>query len=116
MWRTAYEQKRPYLDLADACRAIEHIIRNELFDGRVYDVVTVNLTVKDIVEQIRAFVPDLRVQMVDSPIMNQLSYEVDDRRFRATGFVPQGSLEQSIYAELSLLNTQAGRPVVPQSW
>jgi nucleoside-diphosphate-sugar epimerase len=109
VWRTAYNQKRPYLDLEDACAAIEHIIREDLFDGSVYNVLTVNLTVQDIVQQIRAFLPALEVAYVDSPIMNQLSYEVDDRRFRATGFTPSGSLERSIHAELALLNTRLTR-------
>ncbi len=112
VWKTAYEQKRPYLDLADACRAIEHIIRQDVFDGRTYNVLTRNYTVREIVQQIQKFVPDIAVQFVDNQIMNQLSFEVDDRRFRATGFVPLGSLEQSIYAELSLLNTHVGQELL----
>src|SRR5205814_8908477 len=87
VWSTAYDQKRPYLDLGDACRAIEHIIRADLFDGRTYNVLTGNYTVREIVQQIRTFVPDITVQFVDNQIMNQLSYEVDDTRFRQTGFV-----------------------------
>src|SRR5262249_26310726 len=73
VWRTAYDQKRPYLDLGDAVRAIPYIIEHDLFDGRVYNVLTLNATVRDIVDTIRQFVPDLEVSFVDSPIMNQLS-------------------------------------------
>jgi nucleoside-diphosphate-sugar epimerase len=106
VWRTAYDQKRPYLDLGDACRAIEHIVSRDLFDGRVYNVLTLNATVREIVETIRGFVPSLDVTFVDSPIMNQLSYEVGDQRFRATGFVPSGSVSESIREELALLNAR----------
>ena len=81
VWRTAYEQKRPYLDLADAIRAIAFVIKQDLFDGRVYNVLTLNATVRDIVECIREFVPDVRLSFVNSPIMNQLSYEVSCAAF-----------------------------------
>ena len=52
VWRTALNQKRPYLDLGDANRAIQFIIDKGLFDNSVYNVVTVNATVGDIVETI----------------------------------------------------------------
>lgn len=102
VWRTAYEQMRPYLELGDACRAIEHIIRKDLFDGRVYNVLTFNATVKQIVESIRKHVPDLSIRFVDNRIMNQLSYEVSNSRFGATGFSPSGNLEHAIEKELEL--------------
>ena len=51
VWRTAYDQKRPYLDLEDAVRAIPFIIDRELFDGRIYNVLTLNATVREIVER-----------------------------------------------------------------
>ncbi|EKD24095.1 MAG: hypothetical protein ACD_81C00110G0001 [uncultured bacterium] len=107
VWSTAYDQKRPYLELGDACRAIAHIIRNELFDGRVCNVLTLNATVREIVETIRAFVPTLKVQFVESKIMNQLSYEVSDARFRATGYTPAGDLSDSLAQELGLISLRA---------
>ena len=102
VWTTAYDQKRPYLELGDACSALEHIIRNDLFDGRVYNVLTLNATVRQIVEAIQKFIPGLSTRFVDSPIMNQLSYEVRDSRFRTTGFEPKGDLDQAIREELAL--------------
>ncbi len=52
------------------------ILREDLFDRRVYNVVTINATVRQVVEALRRFVPDLDVTLVDNRIMNQLSYEV----------------------------------------
>lgn len=103
VWSTAYEQKRPYLDLFDASRAIAFIIRNDLFDGRIYNVLTHNSTVRDIVESIREFVPDLEVSFVDNKIMNQLSYEVSCERFTSQGFVFAGDLRRGIGETISLL-------------
>lgn len=108
VWSTAYDQKRPYLDLADASRAIAFIIRKDIFDGRVYNVLTLNATVRQIVDSIREFVPDLQVSFVDSKIMNQLSYEVSCERFLSEGFVFTGDLRRGIGETISLLR-QANR-------
>jgi UDP-glucose 4-epimerase len=103
VWSTAYEQKRPYLDLVDAARAFAFIIRKDLFDGRVYNVLTHNLTVRNIVETIREFIPDLVVTFVDNKIMNQLSYEVSCDRFESQGFKFSGDLRRGIGETLALL-------------
>lgn len=109
VWRTAYDQKRPYLDLVDAVRALGFIIARDLFDGRIYNVLTVNATVRNIVETIHEFVPETEVSFVDSPIMNQLSYEVSSQRFRDVGFTFIGDLRRGIGETVSLLKTAGGR-------
>jgi UDP-glucose 4-epimerase len=103
VWSTAYDQKRPYLDLGDACKALAHIIQKDLFDGRVYNVLTLNATVRELVDTIRVFVPALKVKFVDNKIMNQLSYEVSDMRFRNTGFIPSENFSNSIKSELQII-------------
>ena len=103
VWSTAYDQKRPYLDLFDASRAIAFIIEKDIFDGRIYNVLTNNSTVRQVVETIREFVPDLDVEFVNNKIMNQLSYEVLDERFKSKGFIPAGSLKRAIGETISLL-------------
>lgn len=103
VWRTAYEQLRPYLDLGDAVRALQFILKRDLFDQSVYNVVTTNVTVKDIVETIKSFMPDISVRLVDSPAMNQLSYEVRSSRFRGQGFRFRGDLRRGIFKTISLL-------------
>jgi nucleoside-diphosphate-sugar epimerase len=103
VWRTAYDQKRPYLDVFDAARAIAFVLRQDLFDGRVYNVLTANVTVRQIVDLIREFVPDLQVQFVDNRIMNQLSYEVSCDRFLGKGFTFAGDLRRGIGETIALL-------------
>ena len=104
VWTTAYEQKRPYLDLFDAARALALIIRKDLFDGRIYNVLTQNATVRQIVDVIHEFVPGVTVNFVDSPIMNQLSYEVSCERFVSQGFTFAGDLRRGIAETLTLLH------------
>ena len=103
VWRTAYDQKRPYLHLGDAVRAICFVVENELFDGRIYNVLTTNVTVREIVDLIRAKIPDINVEFVDASIMNQLSYEVANKRFTDLGFCFMGSLKEEIHNTLDLL-------------
>ena len=103
VWRTAMHQVRPYLDLGDAVEALTLIMKNELYDRRVYNVVTANSSVHAITETISRYVPDISIEFVDSEIMNQLSYEVSARRFEAVGFRSRGQLEQGIRETVELL-------------
>ncbi|WP_320667858.1 SDR family oxidoreductase [Prochlorococcus sp. MIT 1307] len=103
VWRTALNQKRPYLDLLDATSAIVHIIQNNLFDGELYNVVTKNATVQDIIDEISLVHSNLEIEYVDNKIMNQLSYNVSSEKFRNTGFEVRGSLRRGIRETLDLL-------------
>jgi UDP-glucose 4-epimerase len=104
VWTTASHQFRPYLDLSDAVRAMRFMIRRGQFDGRVYNVVTLNATVTDVLNVLRAYVPDLHVAYVDSPLMNDLSYCVDGERLARLGFEMRGSLERGIVDTLAMLS------------
>ena len=103
VWKSALDQKRPYLDLADGVRAIRFMLEKNLFDNRVYNVLTLNATVREIVDAIRELVPDLRIELVESRIMNQLSYTVSDARFRSLGFDVQGDLRRGVGETVGLL-------------
>jgi nucleoside-diphosphate-sugar epimerase len=108
VWRTALHQKRPYLSLSDAIAALCFIMENNDFDSRVYNVVTDNLTVNDVITWIRTHINDVRVGYVDTEIMNQLSYEASNIRFRDLGFVFTGSIEKNIEEIISLLKNAGG--------
>lgn len=109
VWQTAYDQKRPYLDLSDATRAVEYVIKKDLFNGSIYNVVTKNATVRQVVEAIKAHVSDLNVKFVDSQIMNQLSYEVLNTRFSKAGFCVKGDFEKGISETINLLKNANSR-------
>jgi len=103
VWHTASHQFRPYLDLTDAVRAMIFVLRHRQFDARVYNVLTLNATVTHVVEVLSAFVPNLRVNYVESPLMNTLSYHVDNTRFSRLGFECSGSLERGIGDTIAML-------------
>lgn len=105
VWRTAFNQVRPYLDIVDAVEAVKFVIKKDLFDCRIYNVLTTNSTVSNIVEIIKTHMPDLTIQYVDTEIMNQLSYRVSNRRFEAQGFKFRGSLKKGIGETFRLLKS-----------
>jgi len=115
VWRSALDQRRPYLDLGDAVRAISMIIERELFHKRAYNVLTTNATVREIVDAIRELVPDLTIELVESRIMNQLSYTVADSRFRALGFDVRGDLRRGVAETVALLRNCRVAPAVASS-
>jgi UDP-glucose 4-epimerase len=103
VWLTASHQFRPYLDLSDAVRAMIFVLRQRQFDGRVYNVLTVNATVTDVVEVLSTFVPELQITYVESPLMNTLSYCVDGSRLVHLGFEFSGGLERGIGDTVAML-------------
>jgi UDP-glucose 4-epimerase len=114
VWETALHQVRPYLDLQDGVRAILLALDADGVESGVYNIVTANASVAEIVEAIRSSVPRVEVELVKSPIMNQLSYEVVSRRAGALGFAPEGSLTRAIEGTIGLLrNANAGASLVP---
>ncbi|MEC8218016.1 MAG: SDR family oxidoreductase [Pseudomonadota bacterium] len=102
VWSSAYDQKRPYLDLNDAINSFQHIIKKDIFDGNIYNVLTENLTVKHVVDEIQKHVPKLQIEFVDSEIMNQLSYDVSNEKFVKTGFDFKGNISKAIKDTLEL--------------
>jgi UDP-glucose 4-epimerase len=96
LWRTALNQKRPYLDVEDAVRALAFILREDLFGGEVYNIATTNESLSSIVDAIRRYVPGLSVELVDSPAMNERSYAIETEKFTRLGFAYRGSLDQGI--------------------
>ncbi|MDR3574515.1 MAG: SDR family oxidoreductase [Anaerolineaceae bacterium] len=109
VWSTALHQKRPYLSLQDAVQAVEFIVKNGIFENRVYNVLTANLTPQQIITFIRDHIPQVQVKLTDSKIMNQLSYEVSRSRFEKTGFHFMGSVENDIAETVAWLINAGGK-------
>jgi len=103
VWKTAWKQRRPYLYLGDCVAAINFILKKDLFDREIYNVLTQNFTVEDVATTIKKYIPTMAVNYVDSPIMNQLSYDVDDTKFRKLGFKPSGDLKKGVGEKIASL-------------
>jgi UDP-glucose 4-epimerase len=102
VFRTALHQLRAYLDIVDGVRAFDFIIEHDMFDGKTFNVLTENATVKRILTIIGDRVPGLSVVESEAPGMNDLSFAVSGDRFRRAGFAYEGSLERGIDETLGL--------------
>ena len=81
------------------------MISKSLFSGEIYNVLTENHTVKEIVNSIKESTSKkCNIEFVDSKIMNQLSYEVSNKKFISTGFVFQGQLQSDVRDTMNLLD------------
>lgn len=94
VWATALHQRRPYLSLNEAVTALQWIIEKNIFTNQIYNVLSVNVTVNEIIEEIKKYVPDVKMNFVESKIMNQLSYTVSNKKFSDLGFEFKGSLAE----------------------
>jgi len=103
VWKTALNQKRPYCDLKDCINAFNYVLENNIFDGEIYNIVTINLTVKDIIDAVKQYIPGLGIKFIDSPIMNQLSYNVSNKKSIKRGFRYIGNLRGSVRESIQKL-------------
>lgn len=103
VWETAYQQKRPYLSLQDAIRVICFIIEHNLFNGEIYNAVTSNHTVQEVIANIQHIVPSLEVQFIKNKIMNNFSFEVINKKLTDKGFYFIGELQDGINQTLELI-------------
>jgi len=102
VWKTALNQKRPYLGINDACSSIIFFINNPKFFNKTYNVLSSNLTVKNIINYIK-LVKKVKVNFVNSKIMNQLSYEVSVDKLKKLKFKFKDNLKLLIKEEMKYL-------------
>lgn len=96
VWRTALHQVRPYLYLGDAVKTLQMLIKSNIYTNDVTNILTDNLTVNHIIEELKKYYPNLAIQFVDSPIMNQLSYDVCNQKSKELGVEYTGNIQIGI--------------------
>ena len=101
IWKTALNQKRPYLDLNDAIKCIKFIISKNLFNNNIFNVITNNITLKNLLSIIKKY-KKIKIQLVSNKIMNQLSYEASNKKILNYGFKASGNLNLQIKKTLNL--------------
>ncbi len=103
VWTTAIDQVRPYLDLDDAVNALVHVVKNDMFNGEIYNVLTVNTSVREVIDSIKEYSENVEINYVDTEIMNQLSYNVVNEKFKKTGFTYIGNMNKSLKETIELI-------------
>ena len=103
VWKQNYEQVRPYLGLDDAIGSIIHFLGNLQCFNQTYNVISGNFKLSNVVKSIEKVAGKVELNMVDTPLLNQFSYDVSDDKVRKTGFEPTEKLEVSVKNTLNKL-------------
>ncbi len=103
VWKNALYQYRPYCSLSDAINAITQIINKNKFDNQIYNVLTKNYTVDQILKMIKNNNFKLKIVKTNSPILNQFSYGVSNKKFSRFNIKMKGSIKKDIKETLKML-------------
>lgn len=106
VWKSAYNQYRPYLSLKDAAKTLIFFINNkDLINNEIYNVVTKNYTVSQILLKIKKiFKKKIKINYVNSKIMNQLSYKVDGNKLKKLGLILSNKIDIDIKNTKNILD------------
>ena len=104
VYKTALHQYRPYLSLSDAFKVFKFCIENDFFKNDIYNALSGNFTVDQILQKIKKIKKNIKITFVKSEIMNQLSYHVDDAKLKNEGLKLNSNLEKDIEDTLNLFN------------
>jgi UDP-glucose 4-epimerase len=88
VWSSAYNQYRPYLSLTDAIKVLIFLAKyKKNFDRGIYNVVTKNYKVKEIIQILKKHLnKKIKIKYINSKIMNQLSYKVSSQKIVKLGY------------------------------
>jgi len=104
VYKTALKQYRPYLSLSDAYKVFKYTIENDLFKNDIYNALSENCTVDQILQKIRKYKKKIKIKFVYSEIMNQLSYHVDKKKLNNEGLYLKSKIQNDIKNTLQLLD------------
>ena len=102
VYKTAYNQYRPYLSLKDAFKTFKFCIEKNIFDNEIYNALSGNFTVKQIINMIKKYKKKIKVKFVNTEIMNQLSYHVDSKKLKNKGLKLNSPIQNDIKETLKL--------------
>tara|TARA_B100001245_G_scaffold211585_1_gene176352 strand:+ start:1108 stop:2034 length:927 start_codon:yes stop_codon:yes gene_type:complete len=102
VYKTALHQYRPYLSLSDAFKVFKFCIEKNFFKNDIYNALSGNFTVNQILKKIKKFKRKIKITFVKSKIMNQLSYHVNNTKLNNAGLKLNANLEKDIENILNL--------------
>jgi len=102
VYKTALHQYRPYLSLEDSFKLFKFCIEKNFFENDIYNVVSNNFTVNQIINKIKKIKKNIEITCVNSAIMNQLSYHVDKKKLSNKGLFLNSNLDRDIANTLNL--------------
>tara|TARA_B100001765_G_C19486018_1_gene331314 strand:- start:421 stop:1353 length:933 start_codon:yes stop_codon:yes gene_type:complete len=102
VWKDALYQFRPYLSLRDAFKIVKFTLEKKFFTNQIYNILSNNYKVNDILKMIKKYKKNIRVKFVKSKIINQLSYKVKKEKIISKGIFLNANLDKDIKQTLNL--------------
>ena len=102
VWNNAIDQYRPYLALSDAIKTIIFFIKKDIFNNQIYNVLTKNYTVRQILNTIKKNKYNLKIKKTNSQILNQNSYKVSKKKIDKLGLKLKNNINSDIKQTLKL--------------
>ena len=102
VYKTALHQYRPYLSIRDSFKVIKFCLEKNFFENDIFNALSGNFTVKQILNKIKKIKKKINIAYVNSPIMNQLSYHVDDQKIKNKGLILKSNIDDDIKDTLLL--------------
>ena len=103
VYKTALNQYRPYLSLKDAFKLVKFTIENNFFKNDIYNALSENCTVNQILNRIRLYKKKIKVEFVKTKIMNQLSYKVSQKKLNDSGIKLNSNITFDIKQTIQIL-------------
>jgi nucleoside-diphosphate-sugar epimerase len=102
IYKTALHQYRPYLSIRDSFKVFKFCLEKNFFENDIFNALSGNFTVNQILNKIKKIKKKINVVYINSPIMNQLSYHVDDQKIKNKGLVLKSNIDVDIKDTLLL--------------
>ena len=103
VYKTAMHQYRPYLSLRDAFKVFKFSIEKDFFNNNIYNALSGNYTVNQILKKIKKSKKNIKVKLVKTLIMNQLSFKVSSQKLNKVGLTLKSKIDKDIKDTLKLL-------------
>jgi len=104
IWKKNYHQIRPYLFLGDFIRVVKKIIINENIKfNNIYNLVTNNLKLFEVIKIFKKYDKSLKLNFVNTKLLNQMSYIVSNDKILSTKFKFKGNINKEIFKTLKMI-------------
>ena len=90
------------MSIRDSFKVFKFCLEKDFFENDIFNVLSGNFTVNQILNKIKKIKKKINVVYINSPIMNQLSYHVDDQKIKNKGLILKSNIDVDIKDTLLL--------------
>ena len=102
VYKNAMDQYRPYLSLRDSFKVFKFCFEKNFFTNDIHNALSGNYTVRQILNRIKKYKKKISIDFVDTPILNQLSYHVDQKKIQKRGLILNSDITNDIKETIDL--------------